>query len=161
LLLQIWLYVLVYFKVYADSSSLEQRAELLRTVADLMGGACNEISEGLNAVESWNRANAIIFTARVATSPPTAAANKNELSVLCLRVSPGRPGLRQRSHDPGHPYRPHLGRPATDADRCGLTPLFWTHIQPYDEVALDVGRRLPFCGVPAAATISASGRSGR
>ncbi|HEX8343294.1 MAG TPA: Tn3 family transposase [Actinoplanes sp.] len=30
----------------------------------------------------------------------------------------------------------------TDADRRGLTPLFWTHVAPYGEVKLDMARRL-------------------
>ncbi len=30
----------------------------------------------------------------------------------------------------------------TDADRRGLTPLFWTHAAPYGEVRLDMSRRL-------------------
>ncbi|MGI5489096.1 hypothetical protein [Microtetraspora malaysiensis] len=28
------------------------------------------------------------------------------------------------------------------ADRRGLTPLFWQHVQPYGEVRLDVAKRL-------------------
>ena len=30
----------------------------------------------------------------------------------------------------------------TDADRRGLTPLFWTHVAPYGEVKLDMSSRL-------------------
>lgn len=30
----------------------------------------------------------------------------------------------------------------TPADRRGLTPLFWTHIAPYDRVELDMTSRL-------------------
>ena len=37
-----------------------------------------------------------------------------------------------------------------DADRRGLTPLFWTHVAPYGEVRLDMSRRLQL-GVPTAA----------
>ncbi|MCA2187758.1 Tn3 family transposase [Nonomuraea cavernae] len=32
------------------------------------------------------------------------------------------------------------------ADRRGLTPLFWQHVQPYGEVRLDVAKRLPLGG---------------
>ena len=39
----------------------------------------------------------------------------------------------------------------TDADRRGLTPLFWTHIAPYGEVKLDMTCRLQL-GVPARET---------
>ena len=34
----------------------------------------------------------------------------------------------------------------SNADRRGLTPLFWTHVAPYGEVKLDMGRRLPLRG---------------
>lgn len=30
----------------------------------------------------------------------------------------------------------------SDADRRGLTPLFWTHVLPYGEVRLDMTSRL-------------------
>ena len=33
------------------------------------------------------------------------------------------------------------------ADRRGLTPLFWQHVQPYCEVRLDVAKRLPLGGI--------------
>ena len=36
----------------------------------------------------------------------------------------------------------------TDADRRGLTPLFWTHVAPYGEVKLDMNARLQL-GSPA------------
>ena len=35
-----------------------------------------EIHEGLNVVESWNRANAVIFYGKAATWPPTAATSR-------------------------------------------------------------------------------------
>lgn len=38
----------------------------------------------------------------------------------------------------------------TDADRRGLTPLFWTHVAPYGEVKLDMNSRLQL-GTPALA----------
>jgi hypothetical protein len=34
----------------------------------------------------------------------------------------------------------------TDADRRGLTPLFWTHVAPYGEVKLDMSSRLQLGG---------------
>ena len=38
----------------------------------------------------------------------------------------------------------------TDADRRGLTPLFWTHVAPYGEVKPDMNSRLAL-GAPASA----------
>ncbi len=40
----------------------------------------------------------------------------------------------------------------TDADRRGLTPLFWTHVAPYGEVKLDMTSRLTL-GVSTAAPL--------
>jgi TnpA family transposase len=42
-----------------------------------------EINEGLNVVETWNGGNQVIFLARAATSPPTAATNKNCRCCAC------------------------------------------------------------------------------
>ncbi|MER6951882.1 Tn3 family transposase [Nonomuraea sp. NPDC000554] len=36
------------------------------------------------------------------------------------------------------------------ADRRGLTPLFWQHVQPYGEVRLDVAKRLSLGGAAQA-----------
>ncbi len=41
------------------------------------------------------------------------------------------------------------GNALTDADRRGLTPLFWTHVLPYGEVHLDLGKRLSLRGTAA------------
>ncbi len=38
----------------------------------------------------------------------------------------------------------------TDPDRRGLTPLFWTHVAPYEEVKLDMSSRLAL-GAPHSA----------
>jgi Tn3 transposase DDE domain len=36
----------------------------------------------------------------------------------------------------------------TDADRRGLTPLFWSHVAPYGEVRLDMASRLTLRTAP-------------
>jgi hypothetical protein len=36
----------------------------------------------------------------------------------------------------------------TPEDRRGLTPLFWTHVAPYGEVKLNMGKRLALRGDP-------------
>ncbi|MGP3931935.1 hypothetical protein [Nonomuraea sp. KM88] len=46
------------------------------------------------------------------------------------------------------PERATLLKPA---DRRGLTPLFWQHVQPYGEVRLDVAERLPLGSADAPA----------
>jgi hypothetical protein len=45
------------------------------------------------------------------------------------------------------------------ADRRGLTPLFWQHVQPYGEVRLDVAKRLPLGGDSASGQSEDQGRA--
>ena len=70
-----------------------------------------EINEGLNVVESWNRANSVIFFGKggdIATN----RREEQELSVLCLRVLQAAPRLRQHPHGPGRPRRRGVGQHA-------------------------------------------------
>ncbi|MFI7037582.1 hypothetical protein ACIBI0_12895 [Microbispora rosea] len=46
------------------------------------------------------------------------------------------------------------------ADRRGLTPLFWRHVQPCGEVRLHVAKSLPFAGCTELPGIEAA-RAGR
>ena len=109
-----------------------------------------EINEGLNVVESWNRANAVIFFGKggdIATN----RRDEQELSVLCLRILQAAlvyvntPMVQDVLADQAWADR------LTAEDRRGLTPLFWAHIAPYGEVRLDMGRRLPLHGAAQAA----------
>jgi TnpA family transposase len=100
-----------------------------------------EINEGLNVVESWNRANSVIFFGKggdIATN----RRDEQELSVLCLRVLQAAlvyvNTLMVQDILADHEWDAAL----TDADRRGLTPLFWTHVAPYGEVRLDMSSRL-------------------
>jgi hypothetical protein len=45
---------------------------------------------------------------------------------------------------------PEWAKLLTPADRRGLTPLFWQHVQPCGEVRLDVAKPLPFGGMSPA-----------
>jgi hypothetical protein len=47
-----------------------------------------EIGEGLNVVESWNRANAVTFFGKGVTSPPTAATSRNCRCCACASSRP-------------------------------------------------------------------------
>ena len=100
-----------------------------------------EINEGLNVVESWNRANSVIFFGKggdIATN----RRDEQELSVLCLRVLQAAlvyvNTLMVQDVLADDDWADQL----TDADRRGLTPLFWTHVAPYGEVKLDMTSRL-------------------
>ena len=100
-----------------------------------------EINEGLNVVESWNRANAVIFFGKggdIATN----RRDEQELSVLCLRILQAAlvyvNTLMVQDVLADEMWADRL----TAEDKRGLTPLFWAHVAPYGEVRLDMGRRL-------------------
>jgi TnpA family transposase len=100
-----------------------------------------EIGEGLNVVESWNRANAVIFFGKggdIATNHR----DEQELSVLCLRILQAAlvyvNTLMVQDVLADETWADRL----TAEDKRGLTPLFWTHVAPYGEVRLDMGRCL-------------------
>ena len=108
-----------------------------------------EISEGLNIVESWNRANSVIFFGKggdIATN----RRDEQELSVLCLRILQTAlvyvNTLMVQDVLADEAWADRL----TAEDRRALTPLFWAHVAPYGEVRLDMGRRLPLDGTAPA-----------
>lgn len=107
-----------------------------------------EINAGLNVVEGWNRANAIIFFGKggdIATN----RRDEQELSVLCLRVLQCALVYVNTLMLQDVLADAEWAGQLTDADTRGLTPLFWAHVAPYGEVRLDMGRRLTFAA-PAA-----------
>ncbi len=84
-----------------------------------------EIGEGLNVVESWNRANAVIFFGKggdIATN----RRDEQELSVLCLRILQAAlvyvNTLMVQDVLADETWTGRL----TAEDRRGLTPLFWS-----------------------------------
>jgi TnpA family transposase len=100
-----------------------------------------EINEGLNVVESWNRANSVIFYGKggdIATN----RRDEQELSVLCLRVLQAALVYVNTLMVQDVLADDEWSAQLTDADRRGLTPLFWTHVAPYGEVKLDMTSRL-------------------
>ncbi|OJF12342.1 hypothetical protein BG844_21240 [Couchioplanes caeruleus subsp. caeruleus] len=101
----------------------------------------------MNVVESWNRANSVIFFGKggdIATN----RRDEQELSVLCLRVLQAAlvyvNTLMVQDVLADEDWADQL----TDADRRGLTPLFWTHVAPYGEVKLDMSSRLTLANAP-------------
>ncbi|WP_211277876.1 Tn3 family transposase [Couchioplanes caeruleus] len=101
----------------------------------------------VNVVESWNRANSVIFFGKggdIATN----RRDEQELSVLCLRVLQAAlvyvNTLMVQDVLADEDWADQL----TDADRRGLTPLFWTHVAPYGEVKLDMSSRLTLANAP-------------
>jgi TnpA family transposase len=108
-----------------------------------------EIGEGLNVVESWNRANAVIFFGKGGDIASNRR-DEQELSVLCLRILQAAlvyvNTLMVQDVLADQTWVDRM----TAEDRRGLTPLFWAHVAPYGEVRLDMGRRLPLHGTDPA-----------
>jgi hypothetical protein len=100
-----------------------------------------EIQEGLNVVESSNGANSVIFYGRggdIATN----RREELEMSVLCLRILQAALVYTNTLMLQDVLADPSWANQLKPADRRGLTPLFWQHVQPYGEVQLDVAKRL-------------------
>jgi TnpA family transposase len=101
-----------------------------------------EVNEGLNAVENWNSANGFIFygkSGEIATN----RLDDQELSVLSLHllqsclVYINTLMLQDILADPAW-----MGR-MTAEDFRALSPLVYTHVNPYGTFALDMDERLP------------------
>lgn len=108
-----------------------------------------EIQEGLNVVESSNGAGSVIFLGEggdIATN----RREELEMSVMCLRILQAALVYINRLMLPDVLADPEWAELLKPADRRGLTPLFWQHVQPYGEVRLDVAKRLPLGGARAA-----------
>ena len=100
-----------------------------------------EINEGLNVVESWNRANSVIFYGKggdIATN----RRDEQETAVLCLRILQAAMVYVNTLMLQDVLADPDWAAVLNAEDQRGLTPLFWTHVLPYGEVRLDMTARL-------------------
>jgi TnpA family transposase len=101
-----------------------------------------EIHEGLQVVENWNSANHDLFYGK--DGDLTGDDRENlEVSMLALHllqsalVHVNTLLLQEVLKEPKWADR------LTDADRRALSPLFWTHVNPYGRFELDMDRHLP------------------
>jgi len=104
-----------------------------------------EIEEGLNVVEAWNGANAVICYGRGGEISSNRQ-EEVEMTALCLRILQAAlvyvNTLMLQDVLAEEEWSGLLG----PADRRGLTPLFWQHVRPYGEVRLNMGSRLSIGG---------------
>ncbi|MDQ4020956.1 MAG: transposase [Actinomycetota bacterium] len=100
-----------------------------------------EINEGLNVVESWNRANSVIFYGK-GGDLATNRRDEQEMSMLCLRILQAALVYVNTLMIQDLLLEPAWTDALTAEDRRGLTPLFWTHVLPYGEVKLNMTSRL-------------------
>jgi hypothetical protein len=100
-----------------------------------------EIHEGLQVVENWNSANKDLFYGK---DGDLAGQDKEsqEVSMLALHllqsalVHVNTLLMQEVLADPKWADK------LTDADRRALSPLFWTHVNPYGRFELDMNSRL-------------------
>ncbi|MCW2913835.1 MAG: transposase [Actinomycetia bacterium] len=104
-----------------------------------------EIQEGLNVVESSNGANSVIFYGK-GGDISTNRREELEMTVLCLRILQAALVYINTLMLQDVLAEPEWAKLLKPADRRGLTPLFWQHVQPYGEVRLDVAKRLTLSG---------------
>ncbi len=100
-----------------------------------------QIEQGLNVVESWNRANAIICYGKSAVIS-TNHREEVEMTALCLRILQASLVFVNTLMLQDVLAEPEWFALLTPADRRGLSPLFWQHVRPYGEVTLDLDSRL-------------------
>jgi TnpA family transposase len=106
-----------------------------------------EIEAGLNVVESWNRANGVIFFGKSGEFA-TNRRDQQELGMLALHILQAALVYVNTLMVQDLLAEPAWAEALTAADRRGLTPLFWSHILPYGEVKLDMTRRLALSDPP-------------
>jgi len=100
-----------------------------------------EITEGLNVVEAFNRANAVLYYGKGGEIASNRA-DEQEMSVACLQILQAALVYVNTLLLQDVLAEPDWASRLTEHDRRGLTPLFWGHILPYGEVKLDMTTRL-------------------
>ena len=104
-----------------------------------------EIHEGLNVIENWNSANTFIlygkggeFTSNNTEDQELLMLGLHLLQVSLVYINT----LMLQQVLAGTEWQGRL----TEADRRGLSPLLWQHINPYGSFLLDMTARIPLTG---------------
>jgi TnpA family transposase len=100
-----------------------------------------QIESGLNVVEAWNRANAVICYGK-SGEISTNRREEVEMTAVCLRILQASLVYVNTLMLQDVLAEPEWAKLLAPADRRALTPLFWEHVRPYGEVRLDLGSRL-------------------
>ncbi len=100
-----------------------------------------EIEEGRNVIESWNRVNSVIFFGKSGEFA-TNRRDEQELGMIALHHLQASIVYVNTLMVQEVLALPEWEGVLTTDDRRGLTPLFWGHVLPYGEVLLDMARRL-------------------
>jgi TnpA family transposase len=106
-----------------------------------------EITEGLNIVEAFNGANSVIYYGKGGEIASNRK-EEQEMTVLCLRILQAALVYVNTLLLQDVLAEDDWADTLTAEDRRGLTPLFWQHVLPYDEVKLDMTARLSIRTTP-------------
>jgi TnpA family transposase len=107
-----------------------------------------EINDGLNVMESWNGANAIIHYGRSGEFASNRR-DEQELGAIALHILQAALVYVNTLMIQDVLAEPAWSDVLTDDDLRGLTPLFWTHITPYGVFRLQMDQRLALTTPPA------------
>jgi len=101
-----------------------------------------EIHEGLNVVENWNSANGFIFygnRGEISSNDVDA----QEVAILSMHLLQACLVYINTLMVQEVLAEPKWLERMTEADWRGLTPLFYSHVTPYGQFDLDMGKRIP------------------
>ncbi|MEV4248850.1 transposase [Streptosporangium canum] len=104
-------------------------------------GLRREIHEGLQVVENWNSANTDLFYGSAGTIPGSDK-EYQEVSMLSLHLLQSALVFINTLLVQSVLKDPAWQKKLTDADKRGLSPLFWSNANLYGTIDIDMGRRL-------------------
>ncbi|CCQ50973.1 COG4644: Transposase and inactivated derivatives, TnpA family [Crocosphaera watsonii WH 8502] len=105
-----------------------------------------EVNEALNVVESWNNANSLIFFGK-GKEVQTNRLEDQEVAVLSLHLLQSALVYVNTLMVQEVLLEPKWIEMMQSEDFRGLTPLFWSHVNPYGIFRLNLDERLPLLNI--------------
>lgn len=107
-----------------------------------------EIHEGLNVVENWNSANGFVFFGKGGEISSNRIADQ-EISAHALHLLQASLVYVNTRMMQSVLAEPIWATRLTDRDYRGLSPLIYSHINPYGRFDVDLGKRIDFGAMAA------------